>query len=305
MPGRDFSQSQLMSTLRESREPLIAVAIAAAVLGVLLWPGLLIFPETLEHGSRGSVPGSLDNDPRNSQPAHIAPGGASPPSGALLNRGDQPPGTNARLAQILDSSVVSITGNTPDGAQHSGSGFFVAPDRVVTNRHVVDNLVPNSIRLGGKAVGSDVSAHVIAQTPAGQILLEVQDFALLTADKPGRGFLSLGPSPAKLAAIVAAGYPENLADKDPVLVQGIVNQKPESLQVKVLTHSANVGAGGGGGPLIDSCGRVVGVNTATNDLNTSFFAQDVSELQQFLVINGVKVNLDDSPCETPAANVRN
>ena len=136
-------------------------------------------------------------------------------------------------------------------------------------------------------------------------MLQVRDFALLAVDQPGKGFLKLGASPPKLTPVVAAGYPEYLLDADSVFAQGIVNQKPESLPVKFLTHSASVGRGSAGGPVVDLCGRVVGVNTAAKNegdpgdraalWTTSNLAQDVSELRDFLTANGVTPTVDELP----------
>ena len=121
------------------------------------------------------------------------------------------------------------------------------------------------IKIAGKELPQALPAKVVAQTPAGP-MLQVRDFALLAVDQPGKGFLNFGASPPKLTPVVAAGYPEYLLDADSVFAQGIINQKPESLPVKFLTHSASVGGrGSAGGPVVDLCGRVVGVNTAAKN----------------------------------------
>lgn len=241
-----------------------------------------------------------------------------------------PPSPNApaaapiSLTELLDQAVVFVVGNVA-GAPNSlgmGSGFFVTKDRIVTNRHVVEKLVPGSIKVTNKAMGHALSARVVARSssePSGMV--RVQDFAILAVDEPGKATLKLGPSPQKGSAVIAAGYPAFLVESDPgyqrlihndlsaapdnTVQSGVVIQKRESDPVKLVTHSANLGRGNSGGPLTDLCGRVVGVNTAVwNEgalSTTANLAQDVRELQSFLSANGVAPETDEAQTQCPPA----
>ena len=84
--------------------------------------------------------------------------------------------------------------------------------------------------------------------------------------------------PASLSDVVAAGYPSiaiaqdrNLrrlaagdlkAAPEVVLTKGTVSAvQNKERNTPMVLHSADISAGNSGGPLIDSCGRVVGINT--------------------------------------------
>jgi S1-C subfamily serine protease len=236
-----------------------------------------------------------------------------------------PTSGSTTLNDLIDRSVVFVIGNVA-GQQGvgMGSGFFVTADRIVTNRHVVENLVPDSILVTNKKMGHAVSARVVAITPQpSDSDHSVRDFAVLAVDSPGLSILKLGPSIDRSASVVAAGYPFVLVQDDPgyrklkqgdrsaspaVTAQtGFVIQKRDDDPVKQVTHSASLGHGNSGGPLFDMCGRVVGVNTTVRnegELSTTVnFAQDVTELRAFLSENGVTPQMDETrtACPPPVA----
>ncbi|HLZ03402.1 MAG TPA: trypsin-like peptidase domain-containing protein [Bradyrhizobium sp.] len=343
------------------RAPLIASVIAAAILGVLLVPGVLISPnndaaraelqretdilnkdnEGLEERAKQLERAAKERVCRlpNGQLAPLAPAPGQPQPTNLTPHADllppppervqlpPPPGSPptqqpTNLNALLDAGVVLIIGATHDGTE-MGTGFFVTPNRIVTNRHVVKDVAPDSIKITNKALGTAQSAKVIALSAPNNVELSesVPDFALLAVDTPSRTVLSLGPTPPKSTPVIAVGYPGYLVDDDPaflaflhgdihaapdsVTVQGIIIQRRDHDPVKYLTHSANIGRGNSGGPLVDFCGRVVGVNTlAKNEGKIATAAnrsQDVSELRAFLQRNGVTPQINETQMQCPPA----
>jgi S1-C subfamily serine protease len=194
--------------------------------------------------------------------------------------------------------VVLVIGTAGDGRSKLGSGFFVSNDRIVTNRRVVQGL--SSIQVTNKALGQAIPAQLVAVSAPADVPINstTADFALLSVNAAPRNFLSIGPSPARSSNVIAVGYPasrlrtdadflafvngNNRAAPDSVTQSGSIIQLRDRDPVKYLTHSAPIGRGNGGGPLVDYCGRVVGVNTLDNNddgQSATNQAQDVSELR--------------------------
>jgi S1-C subfamily serine protease len=322
--------------------PLIASAIAAAILVVLLWPGVLIYPN--HQADRANLPEAdneglearardLERQARervcrlpNGQLAPLTPLPNQTPPANTTPRTDLPPGggPNAQPTSVnalVASSVVLVIGNAGDGRSKLGSGFFVSNDRIVTNRRVVQGL--SSIQVTNKALGQAIPAQIVAVSAPADVPISATtpDFALLSVNAAPRNILSIGPSPARASNVIAVGYPASQLRTDAdflAFVKGNNRSAPESViqpgsviqlrdrdPVKYLTHTAPLGRGNGGGPLVDYCGRVVGVNTLDNnddDQSVANQAQDVSELRTFLERNGVTPQIDDAqkPCP-PAA----
>jgi hypothetical protein len=75
--------------------------------------------------------------------------------------------------------------------------------------------------------------------------------------------------------------------------------------IPVVIHDMQLAPGNSGGPLIDACGRLGGVNTLLfrNDegAQQANVAQDVSLLRKFLTDNKIPFVSDDGPCNPEVA----
>jgi V8-like Glu-specific endopeptidase len=153
-----------------------------------------------------------------------------------------------------------------------GSGFAVAPNRIVTNAHVVQVAAgaPKDLVAVG-VVPSEGSqsyrAHVVAVDPA-------RDLALLELDQGSVTPISLYTGPVEDGSPVAAlGYPGNvdlatarsaedyIMPLPPTRSVGIFSNVRPINGITTMLHTANIARGHSGGPLLDQCGRVLGVNT--------------------------------------------
>ena len=93
-------------------------------------------------------------------------------------------------------------------------------------------------------------------------MLQIENGKALTS-------LNVGDDPQPLESVVAAGYPgltiqtdSNEIIPDVVYSQGDVSVvQPQSNGVSLVIHTANISPGSSGGPLVNRCGTVVGVNT--------------------------------------------
>jgi S1-C subfamily serine protease len=160
--------------------------------------------------------------------------------------------TSERVMDFWSRNIFTIPRGT-------GSGF-VWDDRghIVTNYHVIEGAAGAQIRLSD---GKEYSASLVGTSP-------MHDLAVL---KIGSGFkrspLPLGTSENLKVGqkVYAIGNPFGL---DWTLTTGIVSALDRSLKGErgVIEHliqtDAAINPGNSGGPLLDSAGRLIGVNTA-------------------------------------------
>lgn len=171
-----------------------------------------------------------------------------------------PVGPEVTVAVRRDAaSVVRIVGNAPVcGRTQEGSGFVVAPQRVLTNAHVVAGVTWPTVQVDGS--GPRLPARVVLFDPAVDVaILDVPDLAAPTLH------LSTAVQPAGTGA-EAAGYPENGPfTLSPAVVTSTIDAVTAAQGTRgasnrqVYQLSAIIEPGNSGGPLITPTGQVIGV----------------------------------------------
>jgi len=162
------------------------------------------------------------------------------------------------VVDAVSPAVVGLAGS--DGERGgSGSGFLVTPDGYgLTNRHVVGN---RGRLKATTADGDRLDAEVIGDDPATDLAL----IRLAARDLP---FTPLGDSDALRVGqlLIAIGCPFGFQSTVSTGVVSAMNRTMRGeegrLIENIIQHSAPLNPGNSGGPLVDSRGRVVGVNTA-------------------------------------------
>ncbi|WP_431920507.1 S1C family serine protease [Micromonospora wenchangensis] len=176
------------------------------------------------------------------------------------------PDSLAGVAGRVLPSVVTIRVASPAGTSE-GSGFIVSTDGyVVTNDHVVaDGTGRASVTFND---GSSSPATVVGQDPE-------SDIAVIKVNRTGLRPIEFGDSDALAVGdpVLAIGSPLSLAN---TVTAGIISALDRTMQAgepggpvryyAAIQTDAAVNHGNSGGPLVDSAGRVIGVNSTIKSL---------------------------------------
>ena len=213
---------------------------------------------------------------------------------------------------VVRVALVATDGSDAYFVGH-GSGFAVAPDKVLTNAHVVElardekNLVIGVIPSEGtKTYGG----RIIAYSPGNDLALIQLEEGRLPVSTFYAGAVSDGQR------VTAIGYPgtvdraQGLGLKQlieplaTVKTNGTISSGRASQSFDTILHTAPLAAGNSGGPLVDDCGRVLGVNSfgSVSDGNDAEFGFAVSwrEVASFLRQAGISSLHTVVPCRSMA-----
>lgn len=231
-----------------------------------------------------------------------------------LRAGADPSDIAAASRSVVRVVLISRTAEGVALIGH-GSGFAVAPDLVLTNAHVVAPLAEDQNMRAGIVPSQGKSgyfAKIVAFSPR-------NDLALLRLAEKG----SLVPAALFTGAVTdgedvyAVGYPGNVDQAQglnpadlmspvaPVKTRGAVSAGRTSKGFETILHTAPIGSGNSGGPLLDACGRVIGANSFGTASETSadsefYFAISMREIMRFLTNAGVNVRATGEPCRSLA-----
>ena len=232
---------------------LAAVAVTAALIGSVAG---VAGAKLLDGGSSNSTTTSAVSSTTNSS------SDTSRSEAALSSEGL----SAADIYQNVSPSVVEITSTLQSGgpfgqqAQGTGTGVVLDSDgRILTNNHVIDGAQNIQVRFSD---GSTSSAKVLGTDPA-------NDLAVIQATDSGLQLhpAQLGDSDAlRVGDPVLAIGPFNL---ESTLTQGIVSATGRTYSTGANTRpirnmiqtDAAVNPGNSGGPLLNSQGQVIGINT--------------------------------------------
>lgn len=212
-----------------------------------------------------------------------------------------------QIAEVMESATVFVLVVDKRGKLSGmGSGFVVADGYVLTNAHVVEQ---------GKQFY--IANTRLKTTPCQVVKMSrseknAADFALLHYSSPVKlPILSLNLQVNRMDRVSAWGYPYMITKFDgsldrirrgdfsavpPVVyTEGTVNTLVRKGQGTNIIHGASIAAGNSGGPLVNSRGEVVGINTwgATDEDEGAFVngALTAESIVRFLDSCGITPSL--------------
>jgi serine protease Do len=154
-------------------------------------------------------------------------------------------------------------GNYSQKVKGLGSGFIISSDGyILTNDHVAGNATEVTITMTN---GNHYEARIVGTDP-------VSDICLLKIDAKDLPFIRLGNSDDVMIGewVIAMGNPFGLFELNnkPTVTVGVISSTGMNLEpinnryyLNMLQTDAAINGGNSGGPLINSLGEVIGMNT--------------------------------------------
>ena len=229
-----------------------SVATLAIVFGAFLWMRQPAAPERRPAAPAATpAPAAPVETARPEEPKHNPFADLLPPEPSPAAAPAAPAATLPLEELITKTMPAVVRVETPTA---TGSGFFVRPDTILTNVHVVSTNNSVTIR---RPDGTTVNGRVERTAPE-------YDVAVVHLDSytPNQRTIPLGSGQDARAGqeVIALGSPLGLQN---TVTRGIVSAVRSTNGVTLVQTDAAVNPGNSGGPLINRSGEAIGITTMT------------------------------------------
>ncbi len=245
---------------------LLMVLILGGALGGVLAPRIGLAPQASTYGlAPAPQPMQPGTDPGASvPPAPTVPVPPASPGPRVIEREES---TVVRVVQQVRPSVVNISVRaqvaTPFGLfpqEGQGSGVIVRADGLIlTNNHVVQGAQEITVTLlsgrtlRGRVLGADRFADLAVVKVESAQPLPVAEMGVSSSLQVGQMAIAIG-NPFGLGSTVTVGVVSALNRS--------IQASPDFVVENLIQTDAAINPGNSGGALLDSAGRLIGINTA-------------------------------------------
>lgn len=143
-----------------------------------------------------------------------------------------------------------------------GSGFFVAPNIIATNYHVIEGAFEASCYSNNSSTKYKIDGYLAADKSVDLVLLKVSGL-----NKPKLNFATETVSPGQKIYVMGSpkGLPATISD-------GIISGMRDFEGYKLIQMTAPISPGSSGGPVLNSKGQLIGISVSqlTDGQNLNF-----------------------------------
>lgn len=257
-----------------SKGQLVTISVVTAAIVALLFTGLGLIPLAGQNKRDAATQSSANRQETLAMGTEFALQESAPPARTVstgdLGRYSEDERENIDIYEKLNTAVVNITTETvainwflepvpQDGGSGSGS-IIDTRGYVLTNYHVIEKAYKILVNLSdgsqyeGKVIGSDPENDlaVLQFDPPKGMDVQTVPFGDSTALKVGQKVLAIG-NPFALERTLTVGIVSGLGRPVQTSTNTIIRD--------MIQTDASINPGNSGGPLIDSTGKMIGVNT--------------------------------------------
>ncbi len=209
----------------------------------------------------------------------------------------------AAVAAHVAPSVVTISADVEGGVGGAGTsvgtGVITTTDgEILTNSHVVEDATEIRVRLAGESEPRE--AVLLAADPGNDLaLLRIEGDEFAAAEFADPDAIDIGDE------VMAIGFALDL-DGDPSVTKGIVSALNRTIVTSsdavldgLIQTDAAISSGNSGGPLVNSLGQVVGINTAVARGDTFTAATNIgfaiSTAEALPIVESLRDQADGEP----------
>ena len=163
--------------------------------------------------------------------------------------------TSKQIAKkALAATVYLETMDSNDQTLGFGSGFFVGPNQIVTNFHVIEGATKGTAKLVNKSMVHSLEDIIATDKENDLALLKIAAFGVEPLPLGDSDTVEIGEE------VYVAGNPKGL---EGTFSNGIISSLREGYTQKRLQMTAPISPGSSGGPVLNRKGEVIGVSFMT------------------------------------------